>query len=231
MTITFICTTCGHEAPKTERAGARCEDCRRAAAKEATRRYRERHPERAARKQREAYLANRESILERQKARREARKPELAEYAKAYYEAHKEHLLVLERARRDADPERFKERRRRYRQANHEKVNEHSARYRARRRGADSIETGVSWRTAAARDGLACSYCSVLCDEADGYYVAARDGASRWVCGPTYPTLDHVVPVSLGGRHSMDNAVLACLDCNKRKGARVAPRRERVSAA
>ena len=55
--------------------------------------------------------------------------------------------------------------------------------------------------------------------------------AVTFICRPAYPTLDHVVPVSLGGHHSMDNAVLACLACNKRKGARVAPQRERVSAA
>ncbi|WHP18841.1 HNH endonuclease [Cellulomonas sp. ES6] len=194
------------------------------------RRYRAQNPERAARNVREAYEANRESILERQKARRVALKPELAEYARTYYEANRERLLAQERARREADPETFRNRRRRYREANPEKVNEASARYRARRRGAGSVEVGVSWRTVAARDGMCCSYCGVLCNESDGRRVAARDGALRWVCGPTYPTLDHVIPVSLGGRHCMENAVLACLSCNKRKGARVAPPRE-VSAA
>ncbi|WP_282946948.1 HNH endonuclease [Cellulomonas endometrii] len=226
MSGTFLCTTCGRETPEVEREGARCRACHRAARREATRRHRARNPERAARIQREAYQANRESILERQKARRATLKPELAEYAKSYYEANRQHLLEQERARREADPEPFRDRRRRYRQANQEKVNEASARYRARRRGARSVEVGVSWHAVAARDGMSCSYCDVLCDASDGRYVLARDGARRWVCGPTYPTLDHVIPVSLGGLHRMDNAVLACLTCNKRKGARVAPLQE-----
>lgn len=31
------------------------------------------------------------------------------------------------------------------------------------------------------------------------------------------PTIDHVVPLSEGGRHSIDNIVLACHQCNSRK--------------
>ena len=33
-------------------------------------------------------------------------------------------------------------------------------------------------------------------------------------------TIDHVVPRSLGGRTTWENCVLACQDCNKRKGNR-----------
>jgi len=35
-------------------------------------------------------------------------------------------------------------------------------------------------------------------------------------------TLDHVIPLSKGGRHMMSNVVLACLSCNSSKGARLA---------
>ena len=82
------------------------------------------------------------------------------------------------------------------------------------------VDPGVSWHAVVERDGAQCAYCGIECDESDGRYVAARDGANRWVCGPTYPTVDHVIPVSLGGDHSMANAKLACLVCNQRKGAR-----------
>ena len=62
--------------------------------------------------------------------------------------------------------------------------------------------------------------------------VYERDG---WVCGlcsesvspdvaypdPLSASLDHVVPLSLGGAHSLENVQLAHLSCNVRKGARV----------
>ncbi|MEF2979091.1 HNH endonuclease [Subtercola sp. YIM 133946] len=59
--------------------------------------------------------------------------------------------------------------------------------------------------------------------------VFERDG---WVCGlcdedvdpdctwpdPMSPSLDHIFPVTLGGPHRPDNAQLAHLQCNLRKG-------------
>lgn len=35
------------------------------------------------------------------------------------------------------------------------------------------------------------------------------------------PTLDHIVPLALGGTHTYDNVQCLCRDCNNRKGARV----------
>lgn len=35
-----------------------------------------------------------------------------------------------------------------------------------------------------------------------------------------YPTLDHVIPMALGGPHSYANVQLACRQCNTRKGVR-----------
>lgn len=32
------------------------------------------------------------------------------------------------------------------------------------------------------------------------------------------PTLDHIQPITKGGHHSLDNVVMACGDCNRRKG-------------
>lgn len=39
--------------------------------------------------------------------------------------------------------------------------------------------------------------------------------------GPLQRTVDHVIPVSFGGKDSLDNLVLACKSCNSRKGAQV----------
>jgi 5-methylcytosine-specific restriction endonuclease McrA len=41
-------------------------------------------------------------------------------------------------------------------------------------------------------------------------------------CGELRPlTIDHVYPISLGGSHSPENVVPACLPCNQKKGAKV----------
>lgn len=57
--------------------------------------------------------------------------------------------------------------------------------------------------------------------------LALRDGPSCHYCEshlePERRTIDHVVPKVLGGPSSLDNYVLACGRCNRRKGHRVHP--------
>lgn len=46
-------------------------------------------------------------------------------------------------------------------------------------------------------------------------------------CGKSIPdcyTLDHVIPISKGGPHAIDNVVPACLSCNSGKGNRKPPK-------
>jgi 5-methylcytosine-specific restriction endonuclease McrA len=84
------------------------------------------------------------------------------------------------------------------------------AAYRARKAGAAADGTNPTWRTVAERDGMNCTYCGVLTVE--------KHGDRR-----LWPTMDHVIPLSKGGAHSMDNAVLACWSCNTSKGNREVP--------
>jgi 5-methylcytosine-specific restriction endonuclease McrA len=52
----------------------------------------------------------------------------------------------------------------------------------------------------------------------------ARDENSCQYCGRRFPTselsIDHVVPISVGGTTTWPNVVCACTSCNKRKGGR-----------
>ena len=63
------------------------------------------------------------------------------------------------------------------------------------------------------RDGPDCHWC----------------GCTLTVPGPNPPllltdrTIDHVIPWSLGGTNFIDNLVLACSDCNQRRGNSPAP--------
>ncbi len=51
--------------------------------------------------------------------------------------------------------------------------------------------------------------------------ILRRDKYSCQYCGSTKQlTLDHVIPLSKGGKHTWDNVVVACEPCNNSKGAR-----------
>jgi 5-methylcytosine-specific restriction endonuclease McrA len=59
------------------------------------------------------------------------------------------------------------------------------------------------------RDGEACAYCRVPT-------VAHPEPGKRYL----ERTLDHVVPLSKGGKDELENVVCACRSCNSRKGTR-----------
>ena len=55
--------------------------------------------------------------------------------------------------------------------------------------------------------------------------LIARDGDQCWYCGGHFVprkrsrTIDHVVPLALGGRNRLDNLRFACAQCNHAKGS------------
>jgi 5-methylcytosine-specific restriction endonuclease McrA len=55
--------------------------------------------------------------------------------------------------------------------------------------------------------------------------IAARDHGICYLCGreAQSPTMDHVIPVSLGGPHTRVNVRLACRSCNSRKRQQLLP--------
>lgn len=61
------------------------------------------------------------------------------------------------------------------------------------------------------RDNGVCQICGEPCDWNDREYGG---------CGPTYPSIDHIVPFAQGGEHTWDNVQLAHFMCNSTKGAR-----------
>lgn len=65
------------------------------------------------------------------------------------------------------------------------------------------------------RDNGICHLCGGKCDFND--YIE-KDGA--FIAGPTYPSRDHVVPKSKGGKHTWSNIRLAHFYCNTLRGAK-----------
>lgn len=62
------------------------------------------------------------------------------------------------------------------------------------------------------RDGGICYLCGRVCDWNDREVV---DGIV--ICGDTYPSIDHFIPLSKKGKHSWMNVKLACRKCNSNK--------------
>lgn len=60
------------------------------------------------------------------------------------------------------------------------------------------------------RDNNVCYLCNERCDRED--YTITSDG--YFIVGETYPSIDHVVPISKGGTHTWDNVKLTCFSCN-----------------
>lgn len=94
---------------------------------------------------------------------------------------------------------------------------------RARRRaavaGSPVRDRGLSWVALWSDGHRACYLCGGECDPADFRTIVNRAGRKQKISGPTYPSLDHVMPLSKGGHHSRSNVALACLRCNLRKHA------------
>ena len=66
------------------------------------------------------------------------------------------------------------------------------------------------------RDGGVCYICGQMCDWTD---IVEKDGTM--IAGDSYPSIDHVKPISKGGTHTWDNLKLACRRCNTAKGWKV----------
>lgn len=185
---------------------------------EYNRRYRLSRLEELRQRDRERYNADiegaRANVRDKARKRRERDpdavnryKRELAARKRADTEAHREALNAANakrRADRLADPDgtRAKDRDKYRRQ---QKRNPHMRRAQAQRRIARSKKApgrGISAndrRSLEAANVGVCPYCSLP--------------ASRW-------DIDHIEPLSGGGAHDVDNAVAACVSCNRSKNDR-----------
>jgi 5-methylcytosine-specific restriction endonuclease McrA len=86
-----------------------------------------------------------------------------------------------------------------WRAENRDRVNEYQRRRRARKMGSDPDLTTTEWLEILEEFDHCCAYCQ------------ARDVSLE---------IEHVTPISRGGRHTRANVVPACRSCNARKGAK-----------
>lgn len=64
---------------------------------------------------------------------------------------------------------------------------------------------------------MKCAICGCEVDPADTWVNV--NGATCY--GRKYPTVDHIVPLSLGGTDTLDNVQLTCKRCNSSKGKKI----------
>ena len=160
--------------------------------------------------------ANREKILARTRAYYEANREEKLAKNKAYYSANRNEILTQKKAYRETNSEKLEAYHKTYRFKNREArsaqgkvyyaahLNEHLARVHKRRAKEAGAKIGdpkailawiKSWKT---ETPLACHYCKSL-----------SSGKEM--------TIDHVIPMSVGGPHDLTNLVVCCNSCNASK--------------
>lgn len=78
------------------------------------------------------------------------------------------------------------------------------------------VDADINLPRLAKRDKNICAICGKEVDWNDIYET--EDG--RKICLGNYPSIDHILPISLGGLHAWDNVQLAHMRCNSLKGNR-----------
>lgn len=177
-------------------------------AAERQRRYRERLGAEVVRERRHAdYLANKEKVAEQSRAWAAANPGKVAEKAARYREKH---------------PEKAKETLERY-EAKPESKARH-ARYRASEKGKVYKS---SWKIAnmekVRRQGIIDASRRRVRLMGNGVFTIISKDMRRLLaqscasCGNTGEHIDHIIPVSRGGRHSIGNLQMLCAKCNLSK--------------
>lgn len=77
---------------------------------------------------------------------------------------------------------------------------------------ANIIDKDITLERLYKRDSGVCYLCGKACDWTD--FIVEDDVT---ICGDNYPSIEHVEPLSRGGKHSWQNVRLACRKCNYEK--------------
>jgi 5-methylcytosine-specific restriction endonuclease McrA len=163
--------------------------------------------------QRAIYLRDRDRILARHRAHAEKHPEKFRERKRAYYQKNRTRLIAAVGERyhtREQVRAAHRESARRYTERNLDKVRASKRRFleahpeiwknaKARRRGAPGRITAREWKAILLFYGNACASC--------------KTPAS---ISPL--TIDHFIPIILGGPNTWDNAWPMCLTCNLKKG-------------
>lgn len=194
------CTKCGSSGPfgkdKNTKDGLKhqCKSCCTAR----VRKWAADHPERKKASNKLSHEKHREERSEKAKARYKENPEPAQARAKARYHADPDRVKAEAAAWRRENYERFSATRRAYRNAHPEYRNARNHARRARIAGNGGSYTPAEWDALLDQTGHRCLAC----------------GASDVPL-----TVDHIIPVSAGGKSSIDNLQPLCKSCNSRKSS------------
>lgn len=190
-----VCVRCGSEFRPTGSSQKYCINCKKAASLE----------------------VNRDARLERMRARWAAHTPEDVLHKHEYYAKHRDEVLRSSRKWAVEHPDKRLEVQRKYRGGHIEKLSLANSAYKKshpekvrqwneKRRALQYDKTPIAellteaqWRDILDQYRHRCAYCGKKSERL---------------------TMDHVIPLSKGGKHSANNVVPACQHCNSSKGAK-----------
>ena len=158
-------------------------------------------------------FVNREKIRERGRRYYNANTDYFREYRKTYYVAHKREILAQKRAYHKANAEALCEKSRIWRVENPERYRQQMCNWHSKHPGYKCI----AWHRRRARikgNGGNFTRAERLAME------IAQDGFCAYCKRLEKLTIDHIIPITQGGRHEAANICLACPRCNNSKNNR-----------
>lgn len=175
----------------------RCEACRLA-----KREYRKKY-----------YVENTQKVLKQNKQYYEQNREQLLKYKQKYYQDNHDHLTEMGRKRskefgkidRERNRERIYETHKQWRLINKETRAAYLRNWRKTSKGELSVRLDQNKRRAVPLDDISLEWTLILSGDPCCY------------CGKIGKTIDHIIPVSRGGKSDWDNLSSSCQSCNSRK--------------
>lgn len=176
------------------------------------------------------YENNKEEICRRKREYESQNKEKRAKLSRDYYVKHKDRLIELTKARRQENKEHYKAYQEEYAIKNKEKITEYKKKYeednkekrylqkkeyRKTERFKISRRNSENKRRQIYKDG------NLSTDQLEHLYQTTTKCYwcnEKLIKGNVH--LDHYMPLSKGGTHTIDNIVLTCSSCNFKKNAK-----------
>lgn len=165
------------------------------------------------------YIANRECFLERskeyQKTYKQANKTRIIERDRAYYQSNRDKIVEREKAYYKINIDKLAKYSKIYYQANKAKIAERKKLYHQTPKGKATIKNSYHCRRTLTRQGDATSKQLLELEQnAKICYWCNKSLKNKKV------HIDHYIPLSKGGEHTLSNLVASCPKCNSTKHAK-----------